>query len=112
MRGAHRFWAPSSAATALATHWKADPSLARRLRLGSPVKTTAIYRSFAPVLLSSVALLFGASCGSSIAVNSTVDEVDAHPGDGICLTASNVCSLRAAIQEANAYSIQNNVVVT
>lgn len=39
-------------------------------------------------------------------VNSTVDVVDANPGDGICETASGntVCTLRAAIMEANALS--------
>jgi CSLREA domain-containing protein len=37
-------------------------------------------------------------------VNSFADEVDANPGDGSCQTASGVCSLRAAIQEANATS--------
>jgi CSLREA domain-containing protein len=35
-------------------------------------------------------------------VNSTLDEVDKMPGDGMCLTASGNCTLRAAIQEANA----------
>ncbi len=34
-------------------------------------------------------------------VNSTSDAVDKNPGDGICATAANVCSLRAAIIEAN-----------
>ncbi len=35
-------------------------------------------------------------------VNSTADAVDAAPGNGICATASGVCTLRAAVQEANA----------
>ncbi|MCA9970856.1 MAG: CSLREA domain-containing protein, partial [Anaerolineales bacterium] len=35
-------------------------------------------------------------------VNSTADAVDALPGDGICATSGGVCTLRAAIQEANA----------
>jgi len=35
-------------------------------------------------------------------VNSTKDMVDAAPHDGVCLTATGVCTLRAAIQEANA----------
>lgn len=38
-------------------------------------------------------------------VNSPADVVDALPGDGICSTAvpnNNVCTLRAAVQEANA----------
>jgi CSLREA domain-containing protein len=38
---------------------------------------------------------------ASFVVNSTVDAVDANPGDGTCAGASG-CTLRAAIQEANA----------
>jgi|GEM_PF-2100226 CSLREA domain-containing protein len=34
-------------------------------------------------------------------VNNTLDAVDANPGDGICATSGNVCTLRAAIMEAN-----------
>ncbi len=34
-------------------------------------------------------------------VNSTSDAVDKTPGDGICATAAGLCSLRAAITEAN-----------
>ena len=37
-------------------------------------------------------------------VNSTTDAVDANPGDGTCATAGSVCTLRAAIQEANAHA--------
>jgi CSLREA domain-containing protein len=41
---------------------------------------------------------------ATFTVNSTTDAVDASPGDGICETAqgNGVCTLRAAIQEANA----------
>ncbi len=39
---------------------------------------------------------------ATFAVNSTVDGVDASPGDGTCLTADGGCTLRAAIMEANA----------
>lgn len=35
-------------------------------------------------------------------VNTTTDAQDILPGDGFCRTAANQCSLRAAIQEANA----------
>src|SRR5437867_2704086 len=35
-------------------------------------------------------------------VDSTADAVDAAPGDGTCATAGSACTLRAAIQEANA----------
>jgi CSLREA domain-containing protein len=34
-------------------------------------------------------------------VTSVVDAIDAVPGDGLCATAGGVCTLRAAIQEAN-----------
>lgn len=38
----------------------------------------------------------------SFMVNSHVDGVDANPGDGSCATSGGVCTVRAAIQEANA----------
>lgn len=34
-------------------------------------------------------------------VNSTSDDVDANPGDGACATSAGLCTLRAAIMEAN-----------
>ena len=34
-------------------------------------------------------------------VNTTADEVDVNPADGICVTISGKCSLRAAVEEAN-----------
>jgi CSLREA domain-containing protein len=37
-----------------------------------------------------------------IVVNSAGDASDANPGDGVCATSGGVCTLRAAIQEANA----------
>lgn len=37
-----------------------------------------------------------------IKVNTIADAVDASPGDGYCATVTGACSLRAAIQEANA----------
>ena len=40
---------------------------------------------------------------AAFAVNSAADAVDAAPGDGVCVTAGGVCTLRAAIQEANAF---------
>ncbi len=58
-----------------------------------------------------VALLGGVLVGATAAsksatpsfnVDSTLDEVDANPGDGVCLTAGGVCTLRAAVMESNA----------
>ncbi len=46
----------------------------------------------APVLVSA----------AGFTVNSTLDAPDANPGDGLCATAAGACTLRAAIQEANA----------
>jgi CSLREA domain-containing protein len=41
--------------------------------------------------------------GASFSVNSTADQPDATPGNGVCVsTPTGVCTLRAAIMEANA----------
>jgi len=66
----------------------------------------------APVLLLAVATLAAAASAGSgqpayaatFVVNSTTDAVDANPGNGVCATAGGQCTLRAAIQEANALS--------
>src|SRR5262245_32787105 len=42
------------------------------------------------------------AAAATFAVDSTVDAVDAAPGDGVCASAGGSCTLRAAIQEANA----------
>jgi CSLREA domain-containing protein len=39
---------------------------------------------------------------ATFTVNSTADQVDAIPGDGVCASAANLCTLRAAVLEANA----------
>jgi CSLREA domain-containing protein len=43
-----------------------------------------------------------AEAAGPFVVDSTADAVDATPGDGICADAGGDCTLRAAIQEANA----------
>lgn len=42
--------------------------------------------------------------GSSYVVNDLGDAADASPGNDVCATAGAVCTLRAAIQEANAHA--------
>lgn len=37
----------------------------------------------------------------ALTVTSTLDEVDADPGDGVCASAASRCTLRAAVMEAN-----------
>ena len=43
-----------------------------------------------------------AAPGLTFIVDDTTDRVDANVGNGLCATSTNTCSLRAAIQEANA----------
>ena len=42
--------------------------------------------------------------GGALVVNSTGDGSDANPGDGFCATTNQLCTLRAALEEANAYA--------
>lgn len=43
-----------------------------------------------------------ARAAATFTVNSISDIVDANPGNGVCATSTNVCTLRAAVMEANA----------
>ena len=43
-----------------------------------------------------------APCATALVVNDTGDANDATIGDGVCATAGGVCTLRAALEEANA----------
>src|SRR6266853_4843921 len=55
-------------------------------------------------LIAWTALSLVAAPGHAVTfvVNTTADTADAVPGDGKCADSSNACSLRAAVQEANA----------
>ncbi|MEM7008789.1 MAG: choice-of-anchor Q domain-containing protein [Thermodesulfobacteriota bacterium] len=44
-------------------------------------------------------------------VDSTIDAVDANPGDGICDTGKGFCSLRAAVMESNALLGPDDIVL-
>src|SRR6516164_8416253 len=44
----------------------------------------------------------GASFGVTFAVTSTADSHDAHPGNGKCADSAGRCTLRAAVEAANA----------
>ena len=58
--------------------------------------------------VGTLALAFGLAIeanvarGATFTVNSPADTVDANPGDGVCADAGGNCTLRAAIEEANA----------
>lgn len=66
-------------------------------------------RSLATALLLTLAAV--PLLASTYHVNTTADAADALPGNGICATAANVCSLRAAVQEANASASRDTVVL-
>lgn len=54
-------------------------------------------------LVASFALVGGTAVQAvELTVTSTTDAVDANPGDGLCATKTGTCTLRAAVQEANA----------
>ncbi|UPL17155.1 hypothetical protein [Microbacterium aurugineum] len=36
---------------------------------------------------------------------------DLSPGDGVCLTSTGVCTLRAALQESNASAVDDTIVI-
>lgn len=72
------------------------------------------------IFIGCLALLFivGVSNGAThtrsnatFTINSTADAVDANPGDGTCATAAGGCTLRAAIQEANALAGTDTIIL-
>src|SRR6187455_78931 len=54
--------------------------------------------------LLSAAMAVASAQADTYTVDSTVDAVDATPGNGTCATAAGKCTLRAAVQEANAHA--------
>ena len=87
--------------------------LERGMRSGPLYVTTRIMRSIFErgevrtplhLLLGPVCLFVTATLvrAATFNVTSTMDAVDASPGDGICASAGSQCTLRAAVQEANA----------
>jgi CSLREA domain-containing protein len=55
------------------------------------------------IVVAAVCLMTaGHAAAATFVVDSTADAVDAAPGNGVCATATATCTLRAAVQEANA----------
>ncbi len=69
------------------------------MRLKAPPAVFVVVAAAA--VLAAAALGEEASAGT-FTVDSTADAPDLNPGDGVCSTASGACTLRAAIEEANA----------
>ena len=67
-------------------------------------------RALVPAALLALAVVAGIAvwnaplghAQATFTVTSTADTVDAAPGDGVCADAAGLCTLRAAVQEANA----------
>src|SRR5262249_14499587 len=60
-------------------------------------------RQFVGVVVATTIVAWpGLAVAATFVVTSTLDGVDVLPGNGVCATAGAVCTLRAAIQEANA----------
>jgi CSLREA domain-containing protein len=64
------------------------------MRIVRPSLASAVLGLLLATTLPAVAATF--------TVDSTVDAVDATPGDGVCATSTGSCTLRAAVVEANA----------
>lgn len=69
-----------------------------RMRKASRIFVTAVFL----IGLIFSAFPLGPTYASTFTVNSTGDAVDVSPGNGLCATGGGVCTLRAAIMEANA----------
>jgi len=70
-------------------------------------------RSFGLIGALALALAIGspARAGLVLTVDTEEDGVDALPGDGRCATAVATCTLRAAVQEANATAGRDDIVL-
>ena len=55
------------------------------------------------LVVSQLAIAGAAAAPRTFQVNSTVDARDRLPGDGLCATTAQACTLRAAVQEANTH---------
>lgn len=82
------------------THTRAQMFIAAAVTLGLVSLASAAFELTAP-----------AAAGAEFTVNSTADDGDASPGDGMCATSSGECTLRAAIEETNALDGPNTVTV-
>src|SRR5215468_4731001 len=48
---------------------------------------------------------------TTFTVDSTADDGDANPGDGLCATATSGCTLRAAVEEADDPTVSPDTIV-
>src|SRR5262245_2398951 len=70
----------------------------------------SLLRSSLLLLLSSAMTSSTSFAQPAVTVNTTDDSADSNPGDGTCADSSGLCSLRAAIMEANASASVTDVI--
>ena len=63
------------------------------------------------MILFALLILHSSAQAATFNVNSATDAVDATWGNGICATATGPCTLRAAIQEANALTGKDTIIL-
>lgn len=61
--------------------------------------------------LTAALVIAGSASAASFSVNSTGQQADAQPGNGVCATDQGTCTLRAALGEANALLGPDSVTV-
>jgi CSLREA domain-containing protein len=69
-------------------------------------------RRIASAAIASLLLVSTALADVTFVVDSTLDEVDANPGDNKCETVTKNCTLRAAVMEANRYAGDTDLTIT
>src|SRR5258706_1290733 len=83
------------------------PSVKRNMKLQPIFHVLGMLLLLTTLLVSSTQ---PARAGGALTVTLVNEGHDANPGDGFCATGSGVCTLRAAIEEANAFPLSNNII--
>jgi CSLREA domain-containing protein len=80
------------------------------MKINSPAESVSVYATrTAIIVVIALTVLFLlpdriSRAATTFTVNSLADTADATPGNGVCADAGGACTLRAALQEANAFS--------
>ena len=69
-------------------------------------------RIFAVVCLFFASFVLVSAQSSTFTVNTMTDSVDANTSDGLCADSNGMCSLRAAIMEANANADYTEIILS
>ena len=88
-------------ASALANHDR--PILKMAEKIGSVFKATRGVAAAAALMAAAIGVIdITPAAAATFNINSSGDAPDADPGNGVCATSTGVCTLRAAVEEANA----------